>query len=38
LALGRGGVPAERVADEAVESPLDWWVSGTAVDGGRMGD
>jgi RNA 3'-terminal phosphate cyclase (ATP) len=31
-ALGRRGVPAERVADEAVEPLLDWWASGTAVD------
>lgn len=32
-ALGRRGVPAERVADEAVDALLDWRASGGAVDG-----
>jgi RNA 3'-terminal phosphate cyclase (ATP) len=31
-ALGRRGVPAERVADEAVEPLLEWRASGAAVD------
>jgi len=31
-ALGRRGVPAERVADEAVDALLDWRASGAALD------
>jgi RNA 3'-terminal phosphate cyclase len=31
-ALGRRGVPAERVADEAVDALLGWQRSGAAVD------
>ncbi len=31
-AFGRRGVPAERVADEAVDALLDWQQSGAAVD------
>lgn len=31
-ALGRRGLPAERVADEAVDALLDWRASGAAVD------
>jgi RNA 3'-terminal phosphate cyclase (ATP) len=31
-ALGRRGVPAERVADEAVDALLEWQQSGAAVD------
>jgi RNA 3'-terminal phosphate cyclase len=31
-ALGRRGVPAERVADEAVDALLDWQRSGAAID------
>jgi RNA 3'-terminal phosphate cyclase (ATP) len=31
-ALGRRGVPAERVADEAVDALLDWRASGGALD------